>query len=557
MKNKKIFWILLFFSFLYLFRIINISADLPAWGVINYQPVDEGLYGNMALNMVNFGNLDPNVFFGKDVYFMQGHVINDIIGNIFVYIGLILLGDNYLGFRFPIVFVSLISFLLLLLSFNKIKTNEKRIFLPVLVILTSFQIYVFSRVVEPSVFRMFFICLILYTMISDTLSVKRKAFLVGFLITISCFLVYITNVFLYLSCFFYIIYLLFFEKEKKEAFTYTVYGIIGILVGLIVSQAYYLICWNTDIITNTVSQINSFQYDSTYATDSYTSMVIIHRLISFISSNMFLYSLPILAYLLCNSYKLIHNKKDKKIIHFCLFIVLSFVLQTIISEDYVIRKSVVIFPVYMMLFYFTIIGENTKDISMFKIACTFISLLLIIGIPLYRLYFNSDGSYYDFGINDKRLLLLSVIVSLIYVLFSVFQRGFRFNKYSVLCIVVLFSIINSALIFKHCFKNVTFTEKNAMIEMSEFNGQVITGEYVNGYTLYNDVKPLLNTFDELREIMQEEDICLYFDYADLLELEKDRFKTDNVQLIKELKRNFYTFGNSRNMGVYEITWEKE
>lgn len=555
MKNKKMLFVLLFFSILYFIRIINISADLPAWGVINYQPVDEGLYGNMALNMVNFGSVDPNSFFGQDLYFMQGHVINDIIGNIFVYIGLFLFGDNYFGFRFPIVVVSLMSFLLLIFSFNKIRSKEKRIILPILVILTSFQIYIFSRVVEPSVFRMFFVCLILFIMVNNCINIKKKAFLVGLLITLSCFLVYITNFFLYLSCFFYIIYL-FWTKENNEAVIYIKYGFLGIFVGLIISQGYYTFCWDTDIITNTINQVNSFQYDSIYATDSYTLMIVVQRLIRFISSNMFLYSIPILTYLLCNSYKLIQNKKDKKIIYFCILTFLSFVLQTIISEDYVIRKSVVIFPVYMMLFYFTIIGENTKNISLGRLVCTLLSLFLIIGIPLYRLHFISDGSYYDFGINDERLLILSVVVSLIYALFSLLQRGFLFNKYSLLFIVLFFSIINSAFIYKHCFKNVTFTEKNAMIEMAEYNGQIITGEYVNGYTLYNDVKPLLNTYDDLMKIMQEEGFCLYFDYADLIELEKDRFKTENVELIKEIQRNFYTFGNSRNMGVYKITWEE-
>ena len=66
LKKKEVSWILgggLFILFL-ITRLLFLDADLPPWGVINYQPADEGAYAMMALNKYNYGKISPEPLLG-------------------------------------------------------------------------------------------------------------------------------------------------------------------------------------------------------------------------------------------------------------------------------------------------------------------------------------------------------------------------------------------------------------------------------------------------------------------------------------------------------------
>lgn len=53
-KKLKIFILLVL---LFLLRFLKLDIDLPPWGIVNYQPMDEGQYATMALNEYNYGIL--------------------------------------------------------------------------------------------------------------------------------------------------------------------------------------------------------------------------------------------------------------------------------------------------------------------------------------------------------------------------------------------------------------------------------------------------------------------------------------------------------------------
>ncbi|UTY38131.1 hypothetical protein NMU03_10565 [Allocoprobacillus halotolerans] len=376
--NKKIFiYLILLFCLLFIIRLINIDADLPSWGVINYQPVDEGIYGNMALNMVNFGNINPNNYYGFNAYLMQGHVITNIIGNIVTYVCLILFGDNYFGFRLSSYIFMLLSCVLMLFSWYKIK-KSKNILIMMMVLLCSFQLYISSRVIEPSVVRLFFISIILFLISMKNLDKRILGFLIGLFITISCFMVYITNIFLYLTVFLFLIYQLK-NKNYQDVKTLFIFGCIGIIIGLIISQIYYETVWNTDLITNTFEQISSFQYDQTYAVNHINIQVYITRLFKFLTSNLFLYTLPLLSFVLLNFKTIIKGTKNKDILIFCCLGIFSFLMQTLFSEDYVVRKSIIISPFYFTLIYYCLINRN-RNLELSYIA-NLVSIILAIFIP--------------------------------------------------------------------------------------------------------------------------------------------------------------------------------
>ena len=143
---------------------------------------------------------------------MSGQVILNFIGNIFIMIGLFVFGDNYFGFRIPIVITTLITFIIIYAIFIEIEKkynfknhNLKIIFMFLLV--SNFIIYNASRTVEPTIFRMLFVCLICYLFIKLSDKNKLRSFIIGLLTSISMFLVYITNSFLCISFILFIIYL--------------------------------------------------------------------------------------------------------------------------------------------------------------------------------------------------------------------------------------------------------------------------------------------------------------------------------------------------------------
>lgn len=93
-KYKHLFMILILI-FIFSLRFFYIESDLAApWGVLNYQPIDEGVYANLALNKINYGVLNPNLAIDPQYeYLMQPHVITNIFGNTIIYIGLKLFGS--------------------------------------------------------------------------------------------------------------------------------------------------------------------------------------------------------------------------------------------------------------------------------------------------------------------------------------------------------------------------------------------------------------------------------------------------------------------------------
>lgn len=547
--NKKLFiCMILLFCLFFIIRLINIDADLPPWGIINYQPVDEGIYGNMALNMINFGSINPNNYYGFDAYLMQGHVITNIIGNLVTYICLMIFGDNYFGFRLSYIIFVFFSCLIMLLAWYKIK-KSKNIIIMAIVLLCSFQLYVSSRVIEPSVVRLFFISTILFLMSIKSLDKRVLGFLVGLCITISCFMVYITNVFLYLTVFLFLIYQLK-SKKYQEVKILFMFGCIGIIIGLIISQLYYGFIWNTDLITNTIAQINSFQYDQTYAVNYINIQVYVNRLIKFLTSNLFLYTLPLLSFVLLNFKTVIKNIKDKDIMVFCCLGLLSFMIQTLFSEDYVVRKSLIIAPFYFTLIYYCLINRNYNlEISFIT---NLVSIILSIFIPIFRLYLINDSTNLDFNQNDKILIFILMISAVAMPLLI-----YRNKKQLIIVAFLFFTIVNITYIYRYCFKNVTFYEKDCMVALSKYNDQIILGEYINGFTLYNDVKPLLNTQDKYNEYLQANKSILYFDYYDIDDVIKDRFQVNDIEKVFEVKRNFLALGSKRNMGIYRLECNDE
>lgn len=546
---------------LFLIRIINIEADIPQNYLVNYLSIDEGIYGDLALNLQNWGSLMHPLKISGITLEQNSQIILDIIGNLVIYVFMFIFGDNYYGFRLGIVFVAFLTLIFIVLSIKKLKKNYgiNHSYFEILTLLfldINFIFYSASRVVEPTIFRLFFSSIIMYIYIS----VKKnsvRSFLIGLLTIISIFLVYINNTFLILGIAIYIL-ILFFMKKNKEAIQNIVYGLAGVIAGILLSEIYYLIVWDTEAFKNLFEVIKSFNSDINYTIVaantkvSYTFYLLIYlkRVIKFFSSNLFFYSLPTFSLVIASLYNLKKFfKEEKKDYFFCLSMIVALFIQTLVSEDFINRKSIVLLPfiIYICINYIILYQRKEVSLSLYNVGeISFLMLCIVIQ----KIYLPFSG-YAGFNTNDKVIVILYILIPTIIFLLSFSMRwSYKF----LISMFLVFCLGNMLFIYRYYFRNIYFYDKEIMISLDKYGNQIILGEYINGYTLYNNIRTLPITREETKKLMDTGNFYYYFDYSDVQNWLDIEFGKKRLKLVVEYPRStFNQFGNS-NMGIYRI-WD--
>lgn len=572
-KKKLFFWSIL--TIIYFIRLIYIDSDIRApWGVLNYQPFDEGCYGALALHKIDFNTINPNNFYkGSYEYLMAPHVINNLVGNVFSYFTLIIFGDNYLGFRLGSIIAGYIITVLFVLTLKELiyiykKENDSKawfaMFFFIIYLTFNFVFYNASRIVEPTLYRLLFLQIITFIFIKRSFSDNIKNFLLGFLSVLSVFFVYITNLFIGVSI---IVTLLFyiFNYEMKKAKQYCIFCFCGGLVAYIISFIYYYFFWNTTPIKNALDAIFTFQSVPGY---SVTEVSLYDKILNFFSSNIFLYN-PILIVLLFFAlpYFLseVFCRKNKEIL-FLLSLILGLFFQTLLSEDYIVRKSLVIFPTMIYLIFIYIIMDKNK-INKYKInqkcmamLCKyfflFSKLFLIITLlycAKYRLIYIENGTNLDFSKIDSILVYGLTVISILYILFnSIF---YKYNKYPVrllyFCLLGVL-LINCTFIFKYNFYKNTFSDKEIMQQLGKIaDNKIVCFSYDNSNTLYNNILPLMCPEDQILEYMKKNPDIYYYGFEDFQTFNSDKNSLNqHVEICYRFEREFETFGIKRSFALF-------
>ena len=569
MRSEEIFHknivqrlIYLLLLLLFLIRIINIEADIPQTYLVDYSSTDEGIYGNLALNLQNWGSLMHPLKISGITLEQNLQIILDIIGNTVIYVFMFIFGDNYYGFRLGIVFVAFLTLIFIVLSIKKLKENYgiNHHYFEILTLLfldINFIFYSASRVVEPTIFRLFFSSIIIYIYIS----VKRnslRSFLIGLFTTISIFLVYINNTFLILGIVIYILILLF-MKQKKEAIQNIIYGLVGVITGILLSEIYYLAVWDTEAFKNLFEVIKSFNSntnytivaDSTKVSYTFYLLTYLKRVVKFISSNLLFYSLSTFSLVIASLYNLKKFfKEEKKDYFFCLSMIVALFIQTLVSEDFINRKSIVLLPFIIYICINYIILHQRKEVSLSLYNVGEISFLILC-IVIQKIYLPFSG-YAGFNTNDKVIVILYILIPTIIFLLSFSMRwSYKF----LISMFLVFCLGNMLFIYRYYFRNIYFYDKEMMISLDKYGNQIILGEYINGYTLYNNIRTLPITREETKKLMDTGNFYYYFDYSDVQNWLDIEFGKKRLKLVVEYPRStFNQFGNS-NMGIYRI-WEK-
>lgn len=188
-------------------RLLWLDQDPPPWGTVNYQPIDEGSYSIMAMHLLIYGRLNLEENKPGISVSTPPHVRANLFGNALSYFTLRLLGRNYYGYRATSAIWSTGVIALVLLCLREmLKACEHNrsagieFLLLMAIATTDFAFLVSGRVVEPSIVRAFFNVLALFLFIRLRDHARFRFFMLGFVVNISIFLVYITNVFMYFGC---------------------------------------------------------------------------------------------------------------------------------------------------------------------------------------------------------------------------------------------------------------------------------------------------------------------------------------------------------------------
>lgn len=559
---QKIIYVLLFL--LFFVRIINIEADIPQTYLVDYSSTDEGIYANLALNLQNWGTLMHPLKVSGITLKHNPQIILDIIGNLVTYVFMYIFGDNYYGFRLGVVFIAFLTVVFIIISIRNLKKNYgiKNYYFEIFTLIfldTSFIFYSASRVVEPTIFRLFFSAIILWTFVSVRKN-SLKSFLIGFFTTISIFLVYVNNTFLILGILIYIL-ILFFMKQKKEAIQNIIYGSIGAVSGILLSEVYYLAIWGTEAFKNLFEIIKLFNSNANYTivaentkvSYSFYLFIYIKRVIRFISSNLFFYSLTIFSLVMASLYNVKNFfKSKKKEYFFCLSMIVALFIQTLVSEDFINRKSIVLLPfiIFICIEYLILYQKKEASISLYNVGEIF---FIIFCIVVQKIYLPFSG-YAGFNTNDKVITIFYILFPTLIFLLSL---SMRWSYRLLISMFLIFSLGNLFFIHRYYFRNIYFYDKKMMIALNKYENKIILGEYVNGYTLYNDIKTLPITREETKKLMDTGDYYYYFDYSDVQSWLDFEFGRKRLKLVVEYPRStFNQYGNS-NMGIYRVWREPE
>lgn len=594
-KGKKYFTKYSFFIYLFIFglylitRLLFLDADLPPWGIINYQPVDEGAYAMLALNQYNYGNISPEIFGGDIEYITSPHIRANILGNILIYICLNIFGDNYWGLRMSSVFCGFIILLILFLTMNillsrynvKDRTRQWVNWGCLFYFMLDFNFVMACRVLETSIFRLLFIMIIIFLFMIYNKKIFWKFTLMTFVATLSIFGIYITNVFVYLAIL--IVLIGYGKKYGKSYFKNGFLGMIfGGILGLLPLEIYYMCVWKTGAIKNMFAAISSFSSQTGYTASS-SLRALIKTTVHFFASNSNLYNIALLALMLLSIpflLVLIKKKKDLNILFF-LALIVSLYLQTLFSEDYIVRKYIMIYPIYFMLLVPIIAHKNELREFIYGILTNphriknkilvslygILTILFCITIIWFRFFRISDGTINDFTSKDIWILSITGILSLIFMSGGIYYFIRNHAKKIVYFVGSFICAITAHLYldFNYIYINPTYTEKQCMIDIGQTvgDGYVIGSFFPIGYTLYNDIKPIITASDQIAVAMKNHNELWCLDYSDTnspdMQGYLDSLFANSIYQLDnycDYQRNFSTFGLCRDVALYKINYKK-
>lgn len=581
MKRVSKFQIGLIVLFLlFCVRLIHIDADLPPFGVGWYYTADEGTYATLALNVQNFGDMKASS--SMLGFTVANHMRTDMIGNGLTVLSMKLFGDNYFGFRLPNFLFVLGAIILLLATIYKIQkrsgmtAGKEMALLGIAAYLTcDFMLHNAAMVWEPTSHRMFFAMLALFFLLDLERKPVLKLYAMVCVTTVSILFVYVTNAFFALPCLVVGMVYISGLKGWKKRISILSGAILCVAVIYAVADIFYRTYWNCTYLDNVISIFSMFSDNASYELASKNGFLeqAIQRTWSFLASTEFLYNLPVFGLFLVQlpwGMRYLRQKRDYLYL-FSFFSILGLWLQTIVTEDYIFRKSLLVYPFLIICIViwleqndWSIAWQGKKRTGYFYYA---VIAGLMVGIVYYRFYGIADLSNQDFSGGFRITLILFVLCPALLLLCLQFFQGTGGRLKCILCCGCFFAcaLFNLYQVYKYEWRDVTYTEKEMMVSMaSDYGEEYLLGVYSMAYSLYNDIKPVCLAYEEFRSVLEQNPNICFLEMSDWTRA-YIRGYLDNVimegspfalQPIIEYDRNYYYLGTRMKVSIYRLADRK-
>ena len=502
-EKSKIWLFIMFCLFFLISRSIFLDRDLPSWQLAQYQPIDELYYSIGSFNLFQYNTLHPQIIEG----IKSDSQPANIIGQILCFISLSIFGNNYYGLRFSAVFASLLVFMFISLSINNLLLKSHGghkyisfywIFL--VLMLFNFPFILSGRVFEPTVFRMLAIAVILYLCSSSFLEhlILDNAYtvLLGYISMFFVCFFYPTNIFIVPSM---LVVSMFLNNENAT----TLYAVLFRFACFAFGSIICLLCYEIFLRYYFNSSLFSLSQDyMIYSSRVNFDANIFHyfqqgfkNLIGIFQTNFFrLDPLLVLAFFFLLPFLLLDT--DKKNISFrlpALSLSVFYAMQSFFINDYIFRKGISIFPLFIVIMYFSAeayISHLNKSSAIMSPNPKFTlirSIFLLLGFVIVYLNFKY------LPVSEKNIVLGFFLVQAAGVVLAC-NTTQKCSSVAFVLIVSLFSP-SFALSVKHIYYKPKYSYKNAMIDIGNIlDSQVVIGGVGYGFRLYNSSKPIMNIY---------------------------------------------------------------
>lgn len=494
-------------------RLFLIEKDIPPMDISGYAQIDESYYALQALDFTQYGKPYFNMPGIKENH--TSFFLNSQLSNIITGISLTVFGNNYWGLRMGVFIIS--GFILLIL-FSFLKKQElsfqKTKVLPVVagikwillaIIISDFSFLFSNIVVEPTIFRLFVLMLVVILLEKYIAAKKvknRSFFFIGFISVLSWLTVYFTNAFIPLGICLLIVFYCRFNKIAPSKPILFFFG--GVFIGLLLFVAYAVLL-HVELFTELKYMYTVFgkrtALEGIQQSDSHLFFRNIGINIFNIFRANFLNYNPVLLFLILVSlptyiYILITDKRERGInLAFISFIFLcSLFLQSFIVNDFFTRKMIIAFPFYLLVLQYVILyGYANPHI----LKSNWIKFFVLISL-CYCIIDQKTLHWIwacDFSESYKQYIAPSIFGVGIFFLSLLFFLKRGSYKNWVVFLLIASILPNLYYSYYFGFRKSSESFKQAMLEIgASANNKYLTGGWSQGFRLYNNAQSSINPY---------------------------------------------------------------
>ncbi len=487
-------------------RFFFLDQDASAYQVCNVCQEDEGTYACGAINKYCRSQDRTTVGFSQTPF--ECMTIYSILP---IYYSMKIAGNNLWGLRIPAVLASILIVLLLFNIMRIIRPNDPSQWLFLLLILSNFYFFIFSRFNSPQIFSLLAITITIWVYFKYGYSKWYTAMLAGLLAASAVCIVYVLNGFLLAGV--GIFMLVTSIRNKKIA------PVLFFALGVAVSFLFYLFCLHAigSNIGAVLSELtgkgeysalhNSANGFSLIAWLSKNLMKVYSDIMAFICTGFFRYSLPFLFLFLISLaywpfiFTTSTNAKEKDGLLLVALVLVFHVLQSYFLVSYPFKKLVVDLPlvftaIYIAFPYFKIEKQQSFKFPMLLTIAAIIALVFcILNFKINKSHTYWSGFDY-LGYYETTPIWFDIInVCSLLLLFGAFIFQSKLQLL-IKCGIGLSVICGIAFSYTVCFKDRRYEIRDCLINIKSMaENKVLASTWSpHNFEFYTNCKPALQDF---------------------------------------------------------------